>query len=184
VKDARLVIRSEVWPRGQTSLLQVEPPPVISFLPMPRRSRTDLNVVPLPGRGRPEPPKDLTSAEQRVWRNIVDSSPDRWFDPAGQELLGLVVTQVVAAKEHAGRFRRIRSQGGPIEDELMILKAHRDATKIVIAGMAALRVSPQSRTRPGQAATAHAAGPGGPKPWNWRAEIVDPESVSDGDEPA
>jgi hypothetical protein len=56
----------------------------------------------------------------------------------------------------------------------MILKAHRDATKLVIAGMAALRVTPQSRTRPGQAATAHAAGPGAPKPWSWRAEIVDP----------
>jgi hypothetical protein len=151
---------------------------------MPRKSRDHLTLVPLPGRGRPEPPKDLTAIEQRVWRNIVDSSADRWIDPAGQELLGLVVTQIVAAKEHAGRLRRIRSQGAPIEDELMILKAHRDCAKLVIAGMQALRVTPQSRTRPGAAATAHAAGPGAPKPWNWRAEIVDPDpppTIGDGD---
>jgi hypothetical protein len=156
---------------------------------MPRRSRTDLHVVPLPGRGRPESPKDLTAAEQRVWRNLVDSSPDRWFDRAGQERLGLVVTQVVAAKEHAERLPRIRATSASFEDELLVLKAHRDATKIVMAGMAALRVSPQSRTRPGQAATAHASGPGGPKPSNWRAEIVAPGSsgtIGDagGDEPA
>jgi hypothetical protein len=154
---------------------------------MPRKPPEHLNLVPLPGRGRPEPPKDLTQVEQRVWRNIVDSSPDRWIDPAGQELLGLVVTQIVAAKEHAGRLRRIRSQGAPIEDELMILKAHRDCAKLVIAGMQALRVTPQSRTRPGAAATAHAAGPGALKPWDWRAEIADPPptlSDDDGDAPA
>jgi hypothetical protein len=94
------------------------------------------------------------------------------------------VTQIVAAKEHASRLRRIRSSGAPIEDELMILKAHRDCAKLVIAGMQALRVTPQSRTRPGQAATAHAAGPGSPKPWNWRAEITDawpPPTISDHD---
>jgi hypothetical protein len=156
---------------------------------MPRKPPDHLNLVPLPGRGRPEPPKDLTQIEQRVWRNLVDSSPDRWFDPAGQELLGLILTQIVAAKEHASRLRRIRASRAPIEDELMILKAHRDATKLAIAGMQALRVTPQSRTRPGQAATAHAAGPGSPKPWDWRAEITDaspPPTLSDddGDAPA
>jgi hypothetical protein len=72
---------------------------------MRRKSRDHLSIVPLPGRGRPEAPKDLTAVEQRVWRNIVDASPDRWVDSAGQELLGLIVTQIVAAKEHAGRLR-------------------------------------------------------------------------------
>jgi hypothetical protein len=159
---------------------------------MPRKPPDHLSVVPLPGRGRPEPPRDLTAIEQRVWRNIVDASPDRWIDSAGQELLGLVVTQIVAAKEHASRLRRIRATRAPIEDELMILKAHRDCAKFVIAGMQALRVTPQSRTRPGAAATAHAAGPGAEKPWNWRAELVDPGPVEppvtlsgdDGDVPA
>jgi hypothetical protein len=155
---------------------------------MPRKPPDHLNLVPLPGRGRPDPPKHLTAVEQRVWRNIVDSSADRWLDPAGQELLGLVVTQIVAAREHAGRLRRIRASGASIEDELTILKAHRDCAKLVIAGMQALRVTPQSRTRPGAAATAHAAGPGAPKPWNWRADPRDqspgaglPPTISDED---
>jgi hypothetical protein len=78
---------------------------------MPRKPHDHLSVIPLPGRGRPEPPKDSTAAEQRVWRNIVDSSADRWFDPGAQELLGLIVTQIVAAKEHASRLRRIAPRG-------------------------------------------------------------------------
>jgi hypothetical protein len=51
---------------------------------MPRRSAADISIVPmLPGKGRPEPPVELDRAEARAWRDVVDSLPDRWLDPAG-----------------------------------------------------------------------------------------------------
>ena len=55
---------------------------------MPRRSAADLSIVPLlPGKGRPEPPKELDQIEARAWNDVVDALPGRWLDPAGQLVL-------------------------------------------------------------------------------------------------
>jgi hypothetical protein len=82
-----------------------------------RRSGSD-NIIPLPGKGRPAPSPKLTRSEQAAWRAIVDSSPERWLDPAAQQLLRRLVVQVGLAERFEQRLRRVAAAGGPIEAEI------------------------------------------------------------------
>jgi hypothetical protein len=107
---------------------------------MPRKSSSD-NIVRLPGR-RPPPPDKLTASEQRIWKALVDSAPGGFYNEAAQLLLRHVVAQVGIADRHAQRLRQLAASGGPLEMEIVIEKAHRDAVKGMIVGMTALRATP------------------------------------------
>jgi hypothetical protein len=75
---------------------------------MPRRSAPDLTIVQLiPGKGRPEPPKDLKPAEARAWNDIIDAMPSQWVDTAGQVVLRRVAAQVAAAERLEDRLRKL-----------------------------------------------------------------------------
>jgi hypothetical protein len=145
---------------------------------MPRRSANDSNIVRLPGRSRPAPPAKLTQAEQRAWRAIVDASPDRFIDGAGQLILRRVVAQIALAERHEQRLANIARAGGDLNDELAVAKAHRETAKSIIAGMAALRATPRSRVRSRAAGNAFAAAPRGRRPWDLdvTAEAVETEA--------
>jgi hypothetical protein len=155
---------------------------VLIRLAMPRRSSTD-NIVPLKtAKKRPDPPDRMTAAESRIWRAFVDDAPGGWFGPAAQVLLRQVVTTVVAADRHARRLRQMAAEGAPLETELMVQKAHRDATKAMIVGMTSLRLTPRSRVDIGVARHAFAVAPApGLKPWDIEAsgEIEDAPEGSD-----
>jgi hypothetical protein len=153
---------------------------------MPRRSSADLSVIRLPGKGRPEPSPKLSQAEQRDWRAIVDSTPDRWLDPAGQLIFQRLVTQIGVTERHEQRLRQIAEAGGPLEAELEVARAHRDASKAVVAMMTALRATPRARTRPRGAESAFARAPSGQRPWDIEAQatVTGASETEDGDAPA
>jgi hypothetical protein len=153
---------------------------------MPRRSSTD-NIVPIAGaKTRPEPPDRMTRAEGEIWRAMVDSSPQRWFDPAAQVLLRQVVAQVTAADRHVRRLRQMAAKGAAIEAVLAVEKAHRDCMKAVVVGMTSLRVTPRSRVELKVAGRAFASAPlPGLKPWDIEAEAEEIEAGGpDADPPA
>jgi hypothetical protein len=148
---------------------------------MPRRSSKDLDVVRLPGRGRPEPPSRLTQAEQRAWRAIVDASPDGFIDGAGQLILKRVVGQIAIAERHEERLKRIAETGGDLEAELEVAAAHRDTTKSIIAGLIALRATPRSRMESRNARDAFARAPSGRRPWDIEAQATEAGEADYGD---
>jgi hypothetical protein len=140
---------------------------------MPRKPPPDLNVVRLPGRGRPEPPTKLTQTESRAWRDIVDASPDGFIDGAGQLILRRVVAQIATAERHEQRLRQIAEAGGPLEAELEVARAHRDTTKSIVAGLASLRATPKARIRPRDAQRIFDRSPSGRRPWDIETEAIE-----------
>jgi hypothetical protein len=148
---------------------------------MPRKPRDDDNIVRLlSGKGRPSPPSKLSRSEQAIWRAIVDSSPDRFIDGAGQLVLRRVIAQLTIAERHEERLRRIAAAGGDLEAEIEIAKAHRATTKAILDGLTALRATPRSRMASRDARNAFARSLPGPKPWerlDIDGEAVEPEAV-------
>jgi hypothetical protein len=89
---------------------------------MPRRSAADISIVSLvPGKGRPEPPKELDLVERRAWNDVVDSLPGHWLDPAGQILLEQTAAEIALGKRLALRLRQMREAGD--DDEALEVEA-------------------------------------------------------------
>jgi hypothetical protein len=149
---------------------------------MPRRSSADLNIVRLPGRGRPAPPRSLSQTEQQTWRAIVDSSPGGFLDGAAQVVLRRVITQVSIAERHEERLRRIAESGGDLESELEIAGAHREASKAIISGLTALRATPRSRMESRDARNTFKHSPRGRRPWDIEAKVVKSDRAPELDE--
>src|SRR5262249_60079406 len=81
-------------------------------MPRGRKSASSLTVLPLvPGQGRPEPPADLDSLEQRVWREVTTALPAHWLDPAGQLVLRRLAAQVAVTERQEARLRQLRADG-------------------------------------------------------------------------
>jgi hypothetical protein len=116
---------------------------------MPRRSAPDLTIVPLiPGKGRPEPPKDLEPAEARAWNDIIDAMPSQWVDTAGQVVLRRVAAQVAAAERLEDRLRKLAANDDDpeaLEAEKVVAAMHRETSKAIVVGLTALRATPRSR---------------------------------------
>ena len=71
-------------------------------------SRETVELTPmLPGHGRPEPPPGLSPDEARAWRDVVDSAPGFWLDPAALLILRRLVTQAAIAERKERRMRRL-----------------------------------------------------------------------------
>jgi hypothetical protein len=116
-------------------------------MPRGRKSAASLAAVPLvPGRGRPEPPADLDSLEQRVWREVVDALPGHWLDPAGQLVLRRLAAQAAAAERYEARLRQLRAEGQDRgEDVDALVAVHGVAAKTVAHLLGQLRATPRSR---------------------------------------
>ena len=114
---------------------------------MPRKSASSLSVVPLvPGQGRPEPPVDLDTLEQKVWRDVVAALPGHWIDSAGQVVLRRLVAQAVVAERQEARLRQLRAQEQDDREEAAQLTvAHGAVAKTVAQLLAQLRATPRSR---------------------------------------
>jgi hypothetical protein len=116
---------------------------------MPRRSAADISVVSLvPGKGRPEPPKELDQVEARAWNDVIDALPGQWIDPAGQLVLRRVAAQIAVAERLEGRLRRLGEAADDpdaLEAEKLLAGMHRETTKAIVNALAALRATPRAR---------------------------------------
>ena len=133
----------------------------------------------LPGKGRPEPPKELDQAEARAWRDVIDSLPDRWLDAASQLILRRVVAQVGVAERLEERLRRLSSMGDDpeaLEAEKTVAAMHQAALKAIGNGMASLRATPRSRMTLRVGQTRIERGVGSMRPWEIVAKANDQAS--------
>jgi hypothetical protein len=144
---------------------------------MPRRSSTDLHIVPLPGKSRPAPPSKLSASEQQAWRAIVDAAPGGFINGAGQIILRRAVAEIVVAERHEERLRRIAEGGGDLEAELELSKAHQNVSKSIVALMTALRATPRARMESKTALRSFSRAPSGRRPW----DIIEAEAKDDDD---
>jgi|SRR5580700_6431694 hypothetical protein len=137
---------------------------------MPRCSAADISIVSLvPGKGRPEPPKELDLVERRAWNDVVDSLPGHWLDPAGQIALG---------KRLALRLRQMREAGDDDEAlEARLAQQHQAALRSIAFGLTALRATPRSRIAPRDAKPRFERNAGPLRPW----EITARKAESDGE---
>ena len=137
---------------------------------MPRRSAADISIVSLvPGKGRPEPPKELDLVERRAWNDVVDSLPGHWLDPAGQIALG---------KRLALRLRQMREARDDDEAlEARLAQQHQAALRSIAFGLTALRATPRSRVAPRDAKPRFERNAGPLRPW----EITAKKAEGDGE---
>lgn len=119
-------------------------------MPRGRKSASSLTVLPLvPGQGRPEPPADLDSLEQRVWREVTAALPANWLDPAGQLVLRRLAAQVAVTERQEARLRQLRADGQDDTEVAAELAAvHGAMAKTVAHLLAQLRATPRSRIVP------------------------------------
>jgi hypothetical protein len=69
---------------------------------MPRQSAEARSAAVWRGGGRhPEPPKNLSAAAQKLWREIVEDRPVDFFRPGALHLLEQLCVAVVAARQVA-----------------------------------------------------------------------------------
>jgi hypothetical protein len=146
-------------------------------LRMPRRSVPDLTIVPMvPGKGRPEPPKDLDPVEARAWNDVVDALPGQWIDTAGQLVLRRVATQIAIAERLEDRLRKLSEMGDDpeaLEAEKTIAAMHRATAKAIANGLTVLRATPRSRMSTRDGRNRVGAGAGGSRPWDIVAKKSD-----------
>jgi hypothetical protein len=112
---------------------------------------------PVPGSGRPKPPRGSDAIERRIWNAVVDSLPDRWCDPSAQEVLRQAVAQAAVAGRLEQRLRKLRAQNleSPSDEEFSAtVVAHREASKSATFLLSALRATPRSRATSREAKTA------------------------------
>jgi hypothetical protein len=137
---------------------------------MPRRSAADISIVSLvPGKGRPEPPKELDLVERRAWNDVVDSLPGYWLDPAGQILLEQTAAEIALGKRLALRLRQMV--------EARLAQQHQAALRSIAFGLTALRATPRSRVAPRDAKPRFERNAGPLRPW----EITARKAESDGE---
>jgi hypothetical protein len=142
---------------------------------MPRRSAADISIVSLvPGKGRPEPPKELDLVERRAWNDVVDSLPGHWLDPAGQLLLEQTAAEIALGKRLALRLRQLREAGGDddeaLEVEARLAQQHQAAMRSIAFGLTALRATPRSRVAPRDAKPRFERNAGPLRPWEITAK--------------
>jgi len=145
---------------------------------MARRSAPSQITPLVPGYGRPPPPTRLDAVERRVWRDVVDTLPDHWLDPAGQLILRRLVAQAAIAERREARLRQLRAQGSiDGEEELDALAAlHSVTAKTVAYLLTQLRATPRSRM------VARTAGPlveqaPTTRPWEIKARVQTPAAT-------
>jgi hypothetical protein len=95
-------------------------------------------------------PRGYDYLERRLWNNVVDSLPDRWLDPAAQDLLRRAVAQSASSERLEAQLRKMRKDGvdtASNEDFVNTITAHREAAKSAAYLLSTLRATPKSRVR-------------------------------------
>jgi hypothetical protein len=126
---------------------------------MPRRSAASLSVIPLAREIRTIPPPNrLSPAQSEIFRAIVGSKPAGYFQPGD-------LPAIEALAQHLERRQRIEaalSEVQPTAPEFDGLARATDReTRVSLALMRALRLTPQARYRPENDAV-HSPGRGDP----------------------
>jgi hypothetical protein len=138
-----------------------------------------LTIVPLkPGKGRPEPPKDLDPIEARAWNDAIDSLPGQWVDPAGQLVLRRVAAQAAIAERLEDRLRRVSEMADDpeaLEAEKVMATMHRDALKAMVVGLDALRATPKARMAAREGRSRFEGAAMRSRPWDIMAKRTDPD---------
>jgi hypothetical protein len=144
---------------------------------MARKSKADFEstvITPMmPGRGRPEPPAELSPVEARIWRDVVDGLPAHWVGLAEQAILRRAVAQAAAAERYERQMREMVATGrdnGKDFDE--IAASHARASKTLMHLLGCLRATPRARSRDRLVDVeidTTAAPPPANLPWNTRA---------------
>jgi hypothetical protein len=122
-----------------------------------RKSAAALSTAPVPGSGRPSPPRGSDAIERHIWNAVVDSLPDRWCNPSAQEVLRQAVAQAAVARRLEQRLRKLRAQNldSPSDEEYSAtVVAHREASKSATFLLSALRATPRSRAASREVKTA------------------------------
>lgn len=124
-----------------------------------RKSAASLAVASVVGlTQRPEAPDELTQAEAKVWKQVVDSKPADWFTPGDTPLLADYCRHVVRQRLIS---KAINAQGKIAFADPESYKFYRDLlkdsemeTRAIKSLATALRLTQQSRYTPQAAATA------------------------------
>jgi hypothetical protein len=109
-----------------------------------RGRKTDLNLVVIPGGGRPEPPADMPDDEAEVWRTIVDSMPARWFGPQNAHLLEQYCHVACAAEKTARETRRLLMTMENLSALSRLNAIGAKQTGMMVSLATRLRLTPQS----------------------------------------
>jgi hypothetical protein len=138
----------------------------------PRKPRTgSVELTPLlPGRGRPEPPRGLSTRECRIWNDVVDSLPDGWLDLSAQLILRRLVMQCAIVERREERLRRLLEDpsSNASEDIDALAPAHAETAKHIAYMLTQLRATPRSRM-PSRAAGVDFTSNTSERPWEVRA---------------
>ena len=139
-------------------------------------SRKTIELTPmLPGQGRPEPPPGLSPYEARAWRDVVDSAPGFWLDPAALLILRSLVTQAAIAERKERRMRRLLLLDSSAADEDLeeLARSHAETAKAIAYLLTQLRLTPKARILPKGNLLQGTEAPTSQRPWEIRAKATD-----------
>jgi hypothetical protein len=131
-----------------------------------------MSVVPIsPAAHRPAPPANLTPAQKKVWKAIVNSTPVGWFVGAQEDLLTAYVRHVVSGDLLSTM----------IDEEVLdstdmtslrrysrLLGMRQRETAAATALATKMRLTQQAKMHPRSAGRAFESATTGPKPWEYR----------------
>lgn len=136
-----------------------------------RKSAESLSAVAsIPGQ-RPPPPAELTKEQAAEWRAIVATKPAEWFSRDTHALLVDLCRHIIMARrvaEQIDAFPLEQLSGEEGLERYKVLGGMAERHSRVIASLSTkLRITQQSRSDAGKAATAHksAAGGAAARPW-------------------
>lgn len=133
-----------------------------------RKSVAELTVVSVVPGQRIEPPADLTEAESRYWRDVVETKPADWWKADTAMLLkaycrAAVQHDAISATINALPQRRLKTESGWAKYERM-RKTQATTSGEMCTLATKMRLTPQSRYTSQSAATADRKADRG-KPW-------------------
>ena len=129
---------------------------------MARQSAESLSVATVSIPVRPDPPKDLTSYQQEIWRTIVDTKPPEWFQSDTFPILRAYCT---AAERHKKIAEKLDKIGIDDDESKDLMRAEDMYAKQLKALGVSMRLTQQSRYTPLSASTADKKKKPGASPW-------------------
>ena len=134
-----------------------------------RKSADELSMVrTFPQLQRPAPPANLTAAQKKVWKAVVDTSPPGWITGAQEYLLAAYCRHVVTGNELAAMIDKQKLDGldMPGLRRLSRLLAMRlRETSAFVALATKMRLTQQAQMHPRTAGRAMDNLYCGPRPW-------------------
>jgi len=111
---------------------------------------------------RPDPPKDLDTYAQKIWKDVVDTKPPEWFE---KDSFPLLRAYCVHSTHHKRLSDHVENFDVTDENYPKVLKLITEQSKIIGELAVKMRLTQQSRYTPQAAATANKKTASGGKPW-------------------